>query len=587
MISPEGDVVYRGLLTGFVATACSLVACTQEQPAAIAAADWVLTNGQIYTVDDARPRAEAMVIRDSKFIYVGDNAGAESFMSKAVRTTDLGGRMVIPGIVDAHTHPGFIELEQYDLTLDSTGRDDFLAQLTSWAEQNPGDGWLRVYCWPNRAFVDGTKGPDRVDLDAIFPERPVWITSCSWHSYWVNSNALSALGIDRETEDPKFPIAMYKRDDDGRLTGWIKEGAGWQHFPAVFEVDEDIHQSAIRAMLTSLSEYGVTALYDGGASYYADDVYAFVSSLEKAGELPLRYEGTYMISKPQLREHAVAEMKRYRQEYGGERLQFNTIKLFMDGIHENRSGAVLEPYADNPDHVSDTLLSVEELRDFLMELHEHRFDLHVHVIGDLAVESVLDAVEQARELTGPEFYPRVSMGHLQTVDPDDWPRFRQLDVSANFTPWWHGLDDPDPIGAGLGAERDNDTFRARALMDRGANVTFSSDTWTLDVLSPFLGMETGHTRQYPRDRLAPGADPNAIRQPASEKMPLEDMLRGYTRNGAYQLRMEDRIGSIQTGKLADFVVLPENLFEMDPYRIHTAKPEAVLMEGRAIQGILD
>jgi predicted amidohydrolase YtcJ len=579
--------MYKGLVTGFVAAACSSIACNQEQPAEIAAADWVLTNGQIYTVDESRPWAGAIVIADGVFIYVGDSAGAKPFMSKAAKTTDLGGRMVIPGIVDAHTHPGFIELEQYDLTLESTGREDFLAQLASWADQNPGDGWLRVYCWPNRAFVDGAKGPDRVDLDAIFPDRPVWITSCSWHSYWVNSNALDELGIDEDTEDPKFPIAMYKRDDSGRLTGWIKEGAGWQHFPAVFEVDEDIHQDAIRAMLKSLSEHGVTALYDGGASYYADDVYGFISGLEKAGELPLRYEGTYMISKPRLREHAVAEMKRYRHEYGGARLQFNTIKLFMDGIHENRASAVLEPYADDPGYVSDTILSVEELRDFLMELHEEHFDLHVHVIGDLATKSVLDAVEQARELAGPEFYPRVSMGHLHTVDPDDWVRFGELDVSANFTPWWHGLDDPDPIGAGLGTERDNDTFRAKALMDRGANVTFSSDTWTLDVLSPFLGMETGHTRQYPRERLAPGADPNAIRQPASEKMPLEDMLRGYTLNAAYQLRMEDRIGSIEVGKLADFVVLPENLFEVDPYSIHTIKPEAVVMEGQAIQGILD
>ena len=97
-----------------------------------------------------------------------------------------------------------------------------MAQLASWAEQNPGDDWLRVYCWPNRAFVDGAKGPDRVDLDAIFPDRPVWITSCSWHSYWVNSNALNELGIHEDTEDPKFPIAMNKRDDNGRLTGWIK-----------------------------------------------------------------------------------------------------------------------------------------------------------------------------------------------------------------------------------------------------------------------------------------------------------------------------------------------------------------------------
>ncbi len=290
---------------------------------------------------------------------------------------------------------------------------------------------------------------------------------------------------------------------------------------------------------------------------------------------------------PELRKHAVTEMKRYRETYGGVRLQFNTIKLFMDGVHENRSAALLKPYADDPDYVSDTLLSVEELRDFLLELHEEKFDLHVHVIGDLAVKSVLDAVAQAREAVGPDFYPRVSMAHLQNVDPDDWARFAELGVSANFTPWWHGVDDPDPIGAALGAERGNDTYRARALLERGANVTFSSDEWSLNVLSPFLGMQVGHTRQYPREWLTVEADPNAFRQPASEKMPLQDMLRGYTLNGAYQLRMEDRIGSIEVGKLADFVVLPGNLFEADPYTIHIMKPDAVVMEGEITQGTLD
>jgi hypothetical protein len=371
------------------------------------------------------------------------------------------------------------------------------------------------------------------------------------------------------------------------MTGWVKEGAGWQHFPSVFEVQENIHLASVRAMLQTLSKHGVTTVYDAGSLDYSDYVYGLISSLEKAGELPLRYEGTFMISIPEARERAVAEMKRFRQAYGGERLQFTTLTLFMDGVHENRSGAVLEPYADDPDYVSDTMLSVEQLRDFLVELHEEQFDLHVHVIGGLAVKRVLDAVEAARTIVGEDFYPRVSMGHLQNIDPGDWSRFGDLGVSANFTPWWHGPDDPDPVGAALGAERDSDTYRAKALMDHGANVTFSSDEWNLDFLSPFLGLQVGHTRQYPREWLEQGADPDAFRQPASEKLPLQDMLKGYTMNGAYQLRMEDRIGTIEDSKAADFVVLAENLFDVDPYALHTVKPEAVVMEGVLIQGDLD
>jgi hypothetical protein len=293
-----------------------------------------------------------------------------------------------------------------------------------------------------------------------------------------------------------------------------------------------------------------------------------------------------MVSVPERRELAVAEMIRFREAYGGERLQFNTIKLFMDGVHENRSGALLEPYTDDPGYVSDTTLSVEDLRDFLLELHDERFDLHVHVIGDLAVKSVLDAVEQARAATGEDFYPRVTMAHLQNIHPGDRSRFAELNISANFTPWWHGLDEPDPAAEGLGPERSNDTYTAKPLFDSGGNVTFSSDDWRLEVLSPFLGIQVGHTRQYPREWLADDADPDAIRQPTSEKLPLELMLKGYTINGAYQLRMEDRIGSIEAGKAADFVVLRQNLFDVDPYTLHTVKTDAVIMEGEIIQGTL-
>lgn len=560
--------------------------CSQEPVAGEPASNWVLTNGQIYTVDPSQPWAEAAVIDDGKFVYVGDNDGASSLVSDGTRLTDLNGRMVIPGLVDAHTHPGQIDLVQFDASFEASGRDAFLAELETYATNNPGEGWLRGCCWPVIDFVAGDKGPDRVDLDRIFPDRPVWINSNAGHSFWLNSLALQELGLDEDSKDPRFPIAMYKRDETGRLTGWIKEGAGWQLMDEVFEVDRLRHQKAVRSMLQTLSEHGVTTLYDAGNKDFSDLVYSFLSKLDKAGELPLRYEGTYRISTPDRTTLGIAEMKRFRETYGGERLKFNTIKLFMDGVHENRSGAQLEPYADDPDYVSDTTLTLEEMHEFLLQLHEARLDLHVHVIGDLATKVVLDAVELAKGTIGADFYPRVSVGHLQNVDPGDWPRFAELDVSANFTTWWMGPDQPDPVAAGLGPEKANDTYRARAIFDAGGNVTFSSDDWTLRVLSPFLGMQVGHTRQYPGEWLDDDDDPDAIRLPVSEKLPLDLLIKGYTINGAYQLRMESDIGSIETGKAADFAVLNEDLFSIDPHTLHTVKPAAVVFEGDIIQGSL-
>ena len=569
-----------GLAVLAIVTACDQVSIVQST-------DWVLTNGRFYTVNDEKPWAEAVVIRDGVFIYVGENKGAQAFVTEESKITDLQGSMVIPGIVDAHTHPGQIELTRYETTFTGNTREEFLAELTVYAKENPGNGWLRGCCWPVQEFVDGNLGPDRNDLDPIFPDRPVWLISTGGHSFWLNSQALQELSINEDSKDPKFPVAMYKRDNSGRLTGWVKEGAAWVRVNEVFEVDTEIHEASMRDMLEILGKHGVTTLYDAGTKGFADRVYEFLSKLDKAGELAIRYEGTYRISIPENVRLAIPEMKRYREVYGGERLKFNTIKLFMDGIHENRSGAMLQPYADDPDYISDTILSVWELKEFLLDLHEERFDLHVHVIGDLATKRVLDAVEMAKEEAGDGFYPRVSLAHLQTVDPGDWLRFRELGVTANFTPWWSGVDVPNPIGEGLEQVRSEDTFRAKAIADAGGNVTFSSDTWNLRNLSPFLGIQVGHTRQYPREWLTPGADPNAFLKPESEKMPIELLIQGYTINGAYQLRMENQHGSIETGKMGDLVILEENLFETEPHSIYQIKPRAVVMEGILMHGNLN
>jgi len=179
----------------------------------------------------------------------------------------------------------------------------------------------------------------------------------------------------------------------------------------------------------------------------------------------------------------------------------------------------------------------------------------------------------------------VTIAHLEIVDPADWPRFAKLDVTANFTPWWHAVSTEDPPAVSLGEERAARTFIAKPLFDSGANVTFSSDDWTPQVLSPFLGMQVGHNRQSPGEQPSePGSDASGFLPPASERLDLELMLKGYTINGAYPFRMEDQIGSIESGKLADLVVLDENLFDMDRSEIYKIKPLAVMMEGEFIQG---
>jgi predicted amidohydrolase YtcJ len=314
-----------------------------------------------------------------------------------------------------------------------------------------------------------------------------------------------------------------------------------------------------------------------------------MAKLEKEGKLPVRYEGTYQIFTPERAKLAVSEMQRYRKEYGGERLQFNTVKLFMDGIYQNHSSGLLKPFAGDPAYVADTMLTVEELRDLLLELSGEQFDLHVHTMGDLAVRRVLDAVEAAKEIDTVNFYPRVTISHLGHIDSADLPRIKKLGITGNFTPWWFTTDPDDPLITSLGEDRYGAMYSAKSLFDWGINVTFSSDEWwggelLPTYLNPYFGIQVGHTRQYPKEWWEEYGD--GIRSPRNEQLSIEQLIAGYTQNGAYQLRMENKIGSIETGKLADLVVLDDNLFEIDRYAIWKVKPAAVLMEGAIIQGAL-
>ena len=554
-------------------------------------ADLILSGAKIFTANEQQPWAEAIAIKNGKFIYVGDSAGAAEYRSDATQSVNLEGRLVIPGLVDSHAHPGYIDVEQYG-TIAETSEEAMLAAVKKYADDHPDDEWLRLCCWPIDLYVEGSEGPDKQTLDAVVPDRPVWFVSEWWHSGWLNSKALEELGVDENTLDPKPGVAAFVRAANGEPTGWVKEGGGWQLFAEHFPIDDpehsQSHEENMVAGLQLLSESGVTTLYDAGNFGFEDRVYGFMAGLEAEGRLPVRYEGTYQVFTPERRHLAISEMKRYRREYGGDRLQFNTVKLFMDGIYQNRTSALLEPYVDDPSYVGETILSVEELRDFLLELSEERLDLHIHAEGDLAVRRVLDAVESAQGIAADGFHTRVTISHLGLIDPADLPRIAELGVIANFTPWWFTTQEDDAERVSLGDARFGRMFNPKPLFDLDVVVTLSSDEWwggdrLPTYLNPYFGMQIGHTRKFPSDwREAE----EQTRPPNDGQLSIEQVIMGYTQNGAHQLRMEGEIGSIEKGKLADLVVLDDSLFDIDSDKIWQAKPVAVLMEGEVIHGAL-
>lgn len=580
------NTVFAALL-GVLAASCT----SGDDEASPEGADLVLTGARIFTSNEDQPWADSVAIRDGRFIFVGDAAGALAFQSNDTQVIDMSGRLVTPGLIDAHAHPGYIDIELYG-EISATSEDELLAAVKQYADDHPDKEWLRLCCWPIEWYVSGNQGPDKRLLDTVVPDRPLWFVSASWHSGWLNSKALEVLGVDGDTPDPKPGVATYARHENGDPTGWVKEGAAWQHFAEHFPLSDaehqQIHKESVTEALQLLSELGITTLYDAGNFGFEDLVYGFIAGLEREGSLPVRYEGTYQVFTPERRKEAVAEMKRYRKEYGSDRLQFNTVKLFMDGIYQNRTSALLDAYVDDPSYVGDTLLSVEELRDFLLELNAERFDIHIHAEGDLAIRRVLDAVEEARGIADDEWSMRVTLSHLGLIDEADLPRIKEQGLIANYTPWWFTTGPGDLVSAMMGEERFGRMFDPKSLVDLGVPVTLSSDEWwggelLPTYLNPYFGMQIAHTRQFPSE-WRDGSE--RIKPPLDGGLGMEQILLGYTRNAAYQLRMESEIGSIVEGKVADLAVFDEDIFTIDPDSLWKIRPITVMMEGQVIQGAL-
>jgi predicted amidohydrolase YtcJ len=454
----------------------------------------------------------------------------------------------------------------------------------AWLKQYSRAHWnspaIMAEAWPVSLY--GVEGPRKEDLDEIVSIRPVMLFDDSGHSFWVNSSMLRLMGVDKDTPDPVPGLSYFVRDENGEPTGWIKEFAALRFLGDSSLAEDDEREKALVDFLNFLNRKGVTTLYDAGNLLWDDGVYRVVAKLEREGRLPVRYEGTYHIGFPDQVPEAVDEIERLREEYGGELLRFNTVKIHLDGVSEIRTAAYLEPYLDDPENSASTLLTQDELTAFILELEDAKLDLHIHAVGDRTTRVALDASEAARTQAGGQLRLRLTVSHLELVAESDLDRFEELGVIANFTPHWFG-GYFQGARLGLGEQRWNNRERPRTLLDHGARVTFSSDVTTYGEMprsNPFYGMQIGHNRQDI------GEEDGPIRPPEDERLSLEALLRGYTIDAAYQLRMEDVVGSIETGKAADLVVLDENLFDKDRTAIHTVEPRAVFRSGELTSGSL-
>ena len=588
-------MVVLSTVTVAVTAVCSEPAgvTTAESTAAI---ETVYANGQVYTQDPDLPWAQSLVTRGNKIVFVGSTQDALQYAAKDAKLVDLQNRFVMPGIVDAHTHPGLIATGANLSVLDETDEGNERPSITGRMPSRPREAtlaWLQQYAYDHPftfVIIQGVwdvstylpHGPHKRDLDDISRLKPIMLNDNSGHSLWVNSAFLRLYGIDRDTPDLSSNLSHFVRDENGEPTGWVKEFALLPYFGDRFVPDADELKERLLKYLNYMSSKGITTLWDAGSFNMDDAVYRAAHAIAREGNLPLRWEGSYHIWAPEQIETAVESLVRLREKYAHGKLQFNSIKIHYDGMQDILTAAMLEPYVTDPDNYGGVLFTTERLSGFMQELNAHGIDLHMHASGDRATRNILDAVKASRDALGRPLGIEVTISHLFSVADSDIARFQDLGVHANFTPhWFGGTAYGDAREINVGPEWASRSQLVGQFMQKQVNVTLSSDVvYNALRVSPFIGIEMSMTRR------ALGNADAATMPPRDARISLKQALAGYTINGAAQLGWQGQIGAIRTGLLADFIVLPQNLFEMDVERIHTIEPSATVVGGELSSGKL-
>ena len=562
---------------------CALVACKATPPA-----DLVLVKGHIYTSNPAAPWAEAVAIREGKILLAGTNQQVEKYRGAGTQVIDLGGRMAMPGIIDTHTHflwgsAGLAGVLLYDAKTVEQVRQILLdyAKAHPLAKANADEKWIYGAGWNYGFFPTADGLPTKALLDEAFPDRPVAFLSSDGHSLWVNSQALAAANIHHATPNPGAGGAAVRgiivRDaKSGEATGVLEEGAK-NLVLSVMPVTHEQKLSHIRLGMIEANSHGVTGVVNATGDIPEMELYR---ELHQRGELTVRMTTAFATDvgvRHTISPEELATFDEARRRFHDDWVRAGIIKFFADGVIETHTAAMLEPYANTPGQKGSTLYTPEEFhRDFL-ELDKHGYQVMTHAIGDGAVRTTLDAYEAVEKEDGPRDR-RWRVEHIEAIKPVDVPRFAKLGVIVSVQPWCcPSLGAPwgdEPWADNVGASRLSEGLRWHDLEASGALMINGSD-WPVDTLNPFPTMQIALTRQTIDGKPAEGFYPD-------QRLTLPELLAGYTRNGAYAEFMEDKVGSLESGKLADVIVLSQDLFQVPPNSVGKTKVVLTVVGGKVV-----
>ncbi|MGU3502875.1 amidohydrolase [Mycobacterium sp. C31M] len=582
LTSTRRTVLRAATLTVAVAAAGTmLTACadaTSPAPAAGPTPSFVFHNGRIYTVAGPTPWAQSLAVTGDTISYVGDDAGGLALAGPDTRVIDLDGRLLMPGFVEGHIHPFLGAFLSHGVDLQVPTKADALAAIAAYAKEHP-DGPVRGFGW--RVDMFGPEGPTRADLDQVLPDRPGFFFAIDAHSMWANSKALEVAGVSRDSPDPVPGFSYYARDAGGDPTGYVLEvDAVLSLVNAIDPISPEGMQQMLEEWLPSASAAGITSVFDAGVPPVGGDQAAIIGlycDVENKGALPFRVVASYSIKSPPF-DDAVEQFTAIRRQVGTDLVDVGFVKIVGDGTQGGYTAWLLEPYADKPDSIGGSPFTEDQWHQMIGTLDAAGIDVHVHACGERTARVALDALEQAIA-TNPARDRRNTVAHLILLEGDDSARFGRSGTVAEFSANWFSAD-PDTVvnmAARYGAPRKDNFYRIQDVLRSGGRVSLGTD-WPaagyFSTYKPLDSIQIGVTRQLIGD---PEAE---VLAPADQRLTVEQAVHANTLGAAHQIRLDDRVGSLEEGKLADLIVLDHNILEIDPHDIHAAKVTMTMMNGQ-------
>ena len=524
------------------------------------------------------PAPEGIAVTNGRISAVGSAADMEPLIGPRTTVLRLNGETLLPGFQDAHTHPVQGELTAMRCDLSEVPADGIAGAIRAYAGAHPEREWIIGAGWSVTDFADAA--PTREALDALVPDRPAFLWSRDGHSGWVNSRALALAGVTAATPDPAGGVIV--RDQHGAPLGTLREGAMALVETLAPPATAEEHAAALAAVQRRMHALGITAwqdasVYDSGACALQLTAYREAAT---AGTLEVRVVAS-LFWDPRHGTEQIKQFAAQRQASSVGRLNAGTVKIWVDGVVEGLTAAMLDPYLDDAGDITDNrgmaLVPPEALREAVVALDRAGFQAHLHAIGDAAVRSALDAIEAARGANGPSDL-RHHIAHIQVIHPSDLPRFAALNATANMQPIWacHEPTMDERTISFLGPERTGWQYPFASLLRHGARLAAGSD-WPVTSANPLLEMEVALTRVSPYTRSGDPFLPD-------EAINLDAALAAFTIGSAYVSHLDAETGSIEVGKFADLALLDRNLRDPGAGPIGDARVLATWVEGRQVYG---